>query len=322
MKLHQDIAFPANEKEALRVRYGTVLAALGHENPDVVALDADLSTSTQTAVFGKEFPARHFDMGIAEADMIGTAAGMAASGLIPFASSFAVFAVGRAYDQIRNAVAYADLPVRIVATHAGITVGEDGGSHQMLEDIAMMRVLPNMHVIVPADANETEAAIRFAAGFAHPLYVRLSREKFPVLYTGIPDFTLGRWDVLAEGDGGVVLIACGIMVSLALEAAALLEKDGIAATVINASSIKPHDVACLENVCQTASLVVTLEEALIAGGLGGLVAEEAARHGRARVHRIGVTDRFGESGTSAALMEAFGFTAGSIADDVRQQLSI
>lgn len=319
MKTSKHLIWPFKSATALRTTYGETLVELGADDEDIVVLDADLSTSTKTSLFRDKYPARHFDMGIAEADMIGTAAGMAAAGLTPFATSFAMFAIGRTYDQIRNAVCYADLPVRIVATHAGITVGEDGGSHQMIEDIAMMRVVPNMSVLVPADAEETAQMIRYAAGHKHPIYVRLPRDKFPDIYTGDYSFEFGKWDVPVTGSGEVVVFAAGLMVSKAIEAAAILEKGGISMTVVNASTIDPVDRETLLSVTEKAKLVVTAEEALVAGGLGGLVSEELAANRPLPVLRIGISNRFGESGDAESLIEGFRLRGEDVADDIKER---
>lgn len=319
MNSAKHLIHPFTESKALRTTYGETLVELGKDNPDIVVLDADLSTSTNTSIFRKAFPNRHYDMGIAEADMVGTAAGMAAAGLVPFASSFAMFAVGRTYDQIRNAICYADLPAKIVATHAGITVGEDGGSHQMIEDIAMMRVVPNMSVLVPADSTETAQMIRFAAGFKHPIYVRLPRDKFPVMYSDGYRYEFGKWDVPVKGSGEVVVFACGLMVSQCIEAAALLEKSGLALTVVNASTIDPADSDCLRRETEKAKLVVTAEEALVRGGLGGLVAEELAEFRPLPLLRLGMHNRFGESGTAESLIEAFRMRGEDVAADIKKR---
>ncbi len=316
MKISDHVNYPFDREESLRTRYGETLVKLGEENPNVVVLDADLSTSTQTAIFEKKFPNRHFDIGIAEADMIGTAAGLSTTGLIPYASSFAIFAIGRAYEQIRNSVAYADLPVRIVATHAGITVGEDGGSHQMLEDIAMMRVLPNMNVIVPADAVETEQVIRYAMNFRHPVYVRLPRDKFPVIYNDKFSFEFGRWDTLVSNGDDVVIFACGLMVANSMIASELLLEHGINATVVNASTIKPPDDDAIFETVRNAKLVVSAEEALVAGGLGGMVCEYISGVCPKPVLRIGINDRFGQSGKPAELVEHYELTAAHVRDKI------
>lgn len=299
------------KKVATRDAYGEALAELGRENPDVVALDADLSKSTKTAVFGKAFPARFFNMGIAEANMMATAAGLAAAGKVPFASTFAVFATGRAFDQVRNSICYPHLNVKIAASHAGITVGEDGGSHQSVEDIALMRVLPNMTVIVPADAGETRAAVRAAAALDGPVYLRLGRAGGPIIFGPDYSFRVGEAVVLREGRD-VSLFACGVMVAEALKAADQLAGEGLEAEVINVSSLKPFDWRTVaESVVRTGA-AVSAEEHSIIGGLGGAVAECLAERHPVPLVRVGLRDTFGESGTPDELMKAYGLTAADI----------
>jgi len=254
---------------ATRDAYGEALAELGETNKDVVVLDADLSGSTKTAIFAKKFPERFFNMGIAEQNMMGTAAGLAASGKIPFASTFAIFATGRAWEQVRQSIAYPKLNVKIVATHAGITVGEDGASHQSVEDIAVMRVIPNMTVIVPADGVETKKVINEIVRYRGPVYVRLSRGKSPVVLDDSYSFEIGKGVVLKDGTD-VSLIACGVMVYKALQAADILGKEGVSARVINISSIKPIDVDLIIRAARETGCVVTAEEHSIVGGLGGI----------------------------------------------------
>jgi transketolase len=316
MKISEHVIYPFEKEESLRTRYGETLAKLGEHNSNIVVLDADLSSSTQTIIFKKKYPQRHFDIGIAEADMMGTAAGLSTTQLIPFASSFAMFAIGRAYEQIRNAIAYADLPVKIVATHAGITVGEDGGSHQMIEDIAMMRVLPNMNVIVPVDAVETEEVIKFIVDFKHPVYVRLPRDKFPVIYNEKYSYNFGKWDIVVNNGSDVVIFACGLMVSSAMSASEKLLEDNIKATVINASTIKPLDEDMILKTAKDAKIIVTVEEALIAGGLGGMIAEYVSENCPKTVLRIGINDRFGQSGKPAELLEHYELTVAHIKDKI------
>ncbi|MHB8926517.1 MAG: transketolase family protein [Bacillota bacterium] len=299
------------KKVATRDAYGEALAELGRENPDVVALDADLSKSTKTAVFGKAFPARFFNMGIAEANMMATAAGLAAAGKVPFASTFAIFATGRAFDQVRNSICYPHLNVKIAASHAGITVGEDGGSHQSVEDIALMRVLPNMTVIVPADAGETRAAVRAAAALDGPVYLRLGRAGGPIIFGPDYSFRVGEAVVLREGRD-VSLFACGVMVAEALKAADQLAVEGLEAEVVNVSSLKPFDWRTVaESVVRTGA-AVSAEEHSIIGGLGGAVAECLAERHPVPLVRVGLRDTFGESGTPDELMKAYGLTAADI----------
>lgn len=299
-------------KIATRDAYGQALVELGARNPDVVVLDADLSKSTKTSDFQKAYPERFFNLGIAEQNLLGTAAGFAAAGKIPFASSFAVFAVGRAYDQIRNSIAYPRLNVKIAATHAGLTVGEDGGSHQMLEDIALMRTIPNMTVLVPADGVETRQAVLAAAEYEGPVYIRLGRPKVPVLFDETYRFAIGRGILLRDG-ADVTLVGTGLMVGKALEAATLLAAEGISAAVINLSTIKPLDTALLLSSAQKTGAVVTCEEHSIYGGLGSAVAEALAEHCPLPMARVGVMDCFGESGQPDALLEKYGLTPERIA---------
>ena len=297
---------------ATRDAYGEALAELGAINNQVVVLDADLSKSTKTNDFKKVYPERFFSLGLAEQNLLGTAAGFAAAGKIPFASSFAVFAVGRAYDQIRNSIAYPNLNVKIAATHAGLTVGEDGGSHQMLEDIALMRAVPNMTVIVPADGVETKQVVMAAAEHQGPVYIRLGRPKVPVLLGDDYKFEIGKGVVLKEGTD-VTLIGTGIMVSKAMEAAELLAADGISAAVVNISTIKPLDNALITEMAQKTGAVVTAEEHNIYGGLGSAVAEVLVETCPVPMARVGVEDKFGESGLPDELLEKYGLTAANIA---------
>ena len=296
---------------ATRDAYGQALAELGATNDKVVVLDADLSKSTKTNDFKKLFPERFFNIGIAEQNLMGTAAGFAATGKIPFASSFAVFAVGRAYDQIRNSIAYPRLNVKIAATHAGLTVGEDGGSHQMLEDIALMRAVPNMTVIVPADGVETRQAVLAAAAYDGPVYIRLGRPKVPVLFGEVYEFEIGKGVVLRDGSD-VTLVATGIMVSKAVEAAETLAAEGINAAVVNISTIKPLDDALLIAMAQKTGAVVTCEEHNIYGGLGSAVAEVLVENCPVPMTRVGVEDSFGESGLPDQLLEKYRLTVDNI----------
>ena len=297
---------------ATRDAYGEALAELGAVNENIVVLEADLSKSTKTSDFKKVYPERHFNMGIAEQNMLGVAAGFAAAGKIPFASSFAVFATGRAYDQIRNSIAYPNLNVKIAATHAGLTVGEDGGSHQMLEDIALMRALPNMTVIVPADGIETKQAIKAAAEYEGPVYIRMGRPKVPVLFDDNYTFEIGKGVVLKEGTD-VTLVGTGIMVSKAVEAAELLAAEGISAAVVNISTIKPLDAELIIAQAQKTGAIVTCEEHNIYGGLGSAVAEVLVENCPIPMARVGVADKFGESGLPDELLEKYGLTAANIA---------
>ena len=292
---------------ALRVVYGETLARLGSQIPEIVVLDADLSKSTKTAIFAKKFPERFIEMGIAEQDMLSTAAGLAAGGLTPFASSFAIFATGRAWEQLRNSVCYPNLNVKLVATHGGITVGQDGGSHQAVEDLAVTRVIPNLRVIVPADPMETEQVIETVARLEGPFYVRLPRGKSADVHPSGWRFELGKATVLRPGQD-VTLAACGLMVGLALEAAEALAADGIDARVINVSTLKPLDTSTLEQAARETGAVVTMEEHSVIGGLGSAVCEALSGCCPVPVLRLGIQDLFGQSGTAAELLEHYGLT--------------
>ncbi|MDX9870896.1 MAG: transketolase family protein [Clostridia bacterium] len=308
------------EKIATRDAYGKALVKLGAENPRIVALDADLSKSTKTVDFKKAYPERFFNMGIAEQNLMGTAAGLAAAGKIPFASTFAVFATGRAFEQIRNSIAYTKLNVKIAATHAGLTVGEDGASHQAIADIAVMRALPNMTVIVPADGIETEQAVRAAAQYEGPVYIRLGRSGVPVLYGSDYDFKIGKASVLKEGRDAAVL-ATGMMVAEALKAAEELAAEGTSIRVVNISTIKPLDVDAVVAAARETGALVTAEEHNIIGGLGSAVAEALAEHSPAPLERVGVQDTFGESGKPQELLEKYGLTSTDIVKAVRKVIS-
>ena len=303
-----------------RESYGEILAELGRAHPDIVALDADLSGSTMTRVFAREFPHRFFNFGVSEQDMMGTAAGLAMAGKIPFVSTFAIFATGRAWEQIRQSVAYPGLNVKIVASHGGVTVGEDGASHQMLEDLALMRVIPHMRVLVPADAVETKEIIRAAVETEGPFYVRTSRMKFPVVYRGGAGFQLGRGSVLREGKD-VTIIACGLMVSEALKARDLLKEKGVSARVVNLSSIKPLDAELVAACARETGAIVTAEEHSIIGGLGSAVCEALAEGCPVPVKRVGIPDVFGLSGTGPELLDHFGLRAAGIARAARELIS-
>ena len=308
--------------EGTRDAYGKTLTQLGHEDSRIVVLTADLAGSTKTASFASEHPDRFFNMGVAEANMIGTAAGLAMSGYRPFVSTFAVFATGKVWEQIRQVVAYPKVPVRIAATHAGLTVGEDGASHQMLEDISNMRVLPNMRVIVPADAVEAAAVTRFAASCDDgPIYVRLGRAAFPVIHDEGFSFELGTAETLAEGTD-VTIVACGVMVSVALEARHRLAERGISAEVINASSIKPLDAETIVASAAKTGAVVTAEEHQIVGGLGSAVCEVLSERHPTRVVRVGVDDRFGQSGNANALLSHYGLDADGLVAAANQVLAL
>lgn len=285
------------------------LAAAGRD--DIVVLDADLAKATTTVKFKAAYPNRFFDMGIAEQNLMGTAAGLAAGGRTPFASTFAVFATGRAYDQIRNSICYANLGVKIAATHAGVTVGPDGGSHQMVEDIALMRVLPNMRVLVPSDFLSAAAAIRIASETPGPFYVRLGRAAVPALYGEQSTFELGRAAVLRQG-ADVTIVACGGMVWRAMAAAGMLAQSGVQADVIDMMTVKPLDTETLLASAAKTGAVVTCEEHSVIGGLGSAVASALSENAPCPVESVGVKDVFGVSGDPEPLMAHFGLTAGDI----------
>ena len=304
---------------ATRQAYGEALKELGQENKNVVVLDADLSGSTQTGVFKGEFPERFFNMGIAEQNLIGTAAGLSTCGKIPFASTFAMFATGRAFEIIRNSVCYPNLNVKIAATHAGLTVGEDGASHQALEDISVMRTLPNMVVLNPADAVETKQAIKTAAEYKGPVYIRLGRAGVPVIFDENYSFEIGSGVELLPGDD-ITIIATGIMVAKALEAGKELEKEGIKARVINMSTIKPIDSEIIIKAAKETKGIVTCEEHNIIGGLGSAVMEVVGENFPTLVKRVGVEDTFGESGNGNELLEKYGLTKENIINKVREIL--
>ncbi len=304
----------------IREAYGKTLVDLGKSHPDLVVLDADLTVSTKTNLFGNEFPGRFFTMGVSEQDMMATAAGFALAGKIPFASTFAVFATGRAWEHIRQSIAFPNLNVKIVATHAGLTVGEDGATHQALEDIALMRVLPNMTVIVPADAVETEKAIRTIIDVEGPTYVRLARAKFPTIFKNTYQFEIGNAPILREGKH-VAIFATGIMVSKSLEAAEFLKKEGIDAFVVNVSSIKPIDIETIIELATETGAVVTAEDHNIIGGLGGAIAEVLGEHAPTPMKRIGMRDKFGTSGNGLELLEYFGLDSKDIVVAVHELLA-
>lgn len=300
-------------KAATRDAYGKTLIELAKAGADIVVLDADLSGSTRTAWFGKEFPDRFINMGVSEADMIGTAVGLSLVGKIPFASTFSMFASGRAWEQIRNMVCLNKANVKIVVTHGGITVGEDGASHQALEDIAITRAIPNLNVVVPADAFETASAIKLAAATEGPFYIRLTRNDIPNLYASAEDanYQLGKGRVMREGKD-VTLIGCGQMVYFCLQAADILAKQNISARVINMVSIKPIDSELIIKAAKETKGFVTVEEHSIYGGLGSAVAEVLVQNHPAKVEMIGMKG-FGTSGVAEQLMEHFGLTANEIA---------
>ena len=295
-----------------RETYGETLLELGRLNPNIVVLDADLSSSTMTKFFAKEYPDRFFDMGVSEQDMMGTAAGLALTGKIPFASTFAVFASGRAWEQVRQAIAYPSLDVKIVASHGGISVGEDGASHQMTEDLALMRVIPNMRVLIPADGMEMKAIMKVIIDTPGPFYVRTSRMKFPVLYDESLSFRIGQGSVLRQGKD-LSIIAAGYMVHVSMKAADILQQKGISVRVVNMSSIKPIDVDLIVSCAKETGAIVTAEEHSIIGGLGSAVAEVLSENDPVPLKRVGIRDTFCSSGTAGDLFEYYGLTAEDVA---------
>ncbi len=306
------------KKIATREAYGNALAELGEIDKNIVVLDADLSKSTKTDAFKKKFPERHINMGIAEANMMSTAAGIASCGKTVFASSFAVFAAGRAFEQIRNSICYPKLNVKIGATHAGISVGEDGGSHQAVEDIAIMRALPGMVVLSPCDAEESKQAVFAAAKYDGPVYLRFGRLAVePVYEEGKCPFELGKGITLREGKD-VTVVTTGLMVQESLAAADILKSKGIEAGVIDIHTIKPLDREIIKRAAGATGKIVTVEEHNIFGGLGSAVAEVIAEEAPAKLLRIGLNDEFGKSGTPAALLEEYGLNAEKIAEKIEK----
>lgn len=306
--------------ESQRKAYSKALVELGNQRSDIVVLDADLSSSTQTIKFAEAFPERFFNCGIAEANMMDTAAGLAASGKTVFVSTFAVFGTGRCYDQIRQSIAYPKLNVKIVVSHAGITVGGDGASHQITEDVALMRVLPNMTVIVPADSPETYRTIFEIVKNKNPTYVRMGRADVPSITEGLESFEIGKATVMKEGDD-VTLIGTGIMVSRCLSAAEELKKQGIGARVINMSTVKPLDEKTIVKAARETGAMVTAEEHNILEGLGSAVAMVLGENANVPLKRVGIPDIFGESGDSEELMEKYGLTAENIVNAAHEVLA-
>jgi transketolase len=307
------------EKVSLRDVYGDTLVKLGEQDERIVVFDADLSGSTKTSKFAKAFPDRFFNMGIAETNMMNVAAGMAATGKIPFVSTFAIFGTGRAWEAVRQTICYPNLSVKIVCTHGGITVGEDGASHQALEDVANMRNIPNMRIIVPADDVETEQVIKAIAYTEGPFYVRLSREKFPRIFDKSYKFKLGKGIVLREGED-VTVVANGVMTSFALLAADILEREGISIEVIHMPTVKPIDVELLVESASKTGAVVTAEEHSIVGGLGSAVAEALVENYPVPVERLGIPDVFGRSGKGWELLHYFKLDEKGIIEKVKKVL--
>jgi transketolase len=303
--------------KATREAYGEALKEMGRLCSDIIVLDADLSKSTKTCVFAETYPERFFNAGIAEQNLAGVAAGLAAAGKIPFISTFAMFASGRAYEQIRNSICYPKLNVKIAATHAGLTVGEDGASHQSIEDISLMRTIPNMTVLVPADATETYQAIKFAVDYNGPVYIRLGRMAVPDLFAEGYTFQHGKAVRLLEGTEATI-VATGIMVHIAKEAAEQLKSEGYSIRVLNIHTIKPIDKEAIVEAAEQTGAIVTCEEHSIIGGLGSAVAEVLVENAPVPLERVGVYDTFGESGTPKELLKKYGLTVDDIVFAVKK----
>lgn len=306
-------------KKSTRQAYGEALVELGKVNENVVVLDADLSGSTKTNLFKKEFPKRHFNVGIAEADLMGTAAGFATCGKVAFASTFAMFAAGRAFEQIRNTIAYPKLNVKIAPTHAGISVGEDGGSHQSVEDISLMRSIPGMVVLSPADAVETKKMIFAAAEYNGPVYIRMGRLDVDVLFDDNYDFQIGVANTLTEGND-VTIAATGVMVAEALKAAEILSKDGISVRVINVGTIKPLDGETILKAAKETKFIVTAEEHSVIGGLGSAISEFLGEVHPTKIKKLGIYDKFGQSGKGQELLEKYELTAAKLVEIVKENM--
>ena len=307
-----------SEKIATREAYGKALVELGEQNEKVVVLDADLAGATMTKYFKAAHPDRFFDCGIAEANMMNIGAGLSTMGLIPFCSTFAMFGAGRAYEQIRNSIAYPKFTVKHCCSHAGVSVGEDGGSHQSVEDIGLMRLVPGMKVIEPADAKEARKAVFALAEFQGPAYMRLARLATPVFEEDYP-FEIGKANVMREGKDAAVF-ACGLMVNEALEAAKLLAAEGVEISVINVHTIKPIDAACVTEYAEKCGNVVTVEEHSVIGGLGDAVADVLMGKVNCKFRKIGINDQFGQSGKAADVLREYGLTADQIAERIKETL--
>ncbi len=307
------------EKKSIRSAFGKTLAELGRKNSNIVVMDADLACSTQTQIFAKEFPERFFDCGIAEQDMIATAAGLAAAGKIPFVASFAMFATGRTYDQIRNSVCYPEFNVKIIGTHGGVTVGEDGASHQALEDISLMRGIPNMTVIVPADCRECAEVIKFAAENYGPMYIRIPRTNVCDIFPEDYEFDFCTVDVMQEGTD-VTVITNGETLAEVILAAEILKQQGYSLQIINAPVVKPLDGATIIDCVKKTKFVITVENHSIIGGLGSAVCELLAEYYPVPVHRLGVNDTFGQSGKADFLLDYYGLTAEKLVISIKRQI--
>lgn len=307
-------------KKATRQAYGEALVELGKINKDIVVLDADLTKSTKTSMFQKEFPERHFNVGIAEADLMGTAAGLATCGRIPFASTFAMFAAGRGFEQIRNTIAYPKLNVKIAPTHAGISVGEDGGSHQAIEDIAIMRAIPGMVVLCPADAVETKKMVYAAAEYEGPVYIRMGRLDVETIFDEETyDFQIGIANTVREGND-VTIAAAGLMTYEAIKAADILAQEGISVRVINVGTIKPLDGETILKAAKETKFIITAEEHSVIGGLGSAVSEFLSEVYPTKVKKLGIYDKFGQSGKATELLEKYELTAAKLVAMVKENM--
>ena len=306
-------------KKSTRQAYGEALVELGKVNNQVVVLDADLTKSTKTALFQKEFPNRHINVGISEADLMAMAAGMATCGKIPFASTFAMFAAGRAFDQIRNSIAYPKLNVKIAPTHSGISVGEDGGSHQSVEDLALMRAIPGMVVLSPADATETKKMVFAVAEYEGPVYLRMGRLDTEVLFDDNYDFQIGKINTLTEGTD-VTIAATGLLVEEALKAQKELAKEGISVRVLNVGTIKPLDTETILKAAKETKLIVTAEEHSVVGGLGSAISEYLSEEYPTKIKKVGIYDKFGQSGEGSELLEKYELTAKKIIEVVKKNI--
>lgn len=308
-----------SELKAIRVAYGEALAELGEANDKVVVLDADLAHATMTATFANKFPERFFNAGIAEANMVDMASGLSTMGYVPFVSTFAIFGAGRAYDQVRNGCAYPNCNVKFGFTHSGITLGEDGGSHQAIEDIALMRVIPGMTVIVPCDASETHRAVKAVSEMQGPAYLRLARLPSPIFEDEMP-FEIGKANVLKDG-ADVAVFACGIMVNTALECAKKLEAEGKSVAVINMHTIKPIDKDCILKYAEKCGKIITVEEHSVIGGLGDAVGEVLLSEGCAvKFKKIGVNDIFGQSGKPDQLLDEYGLSEEKVCEQIKAMI--
>ena len=307
------------EKKSIRSAFGKALAEAGKINPNVVVLDADLACSTQTQIFAKEFPERFFDCGIAEQDMVTTAVGLSTTGKIPFASSFAVFATGRAYDQVRNSICYPNFNVKIVGTHGGVTVGEDGASHEALEDISLMRVLPNMSVFVPADCNECAQIIKYASEHKGPMYIRVPRSNVCDVYDENYKFDFNKAQVLQDGTDATIFTN-GETVAEAIEAVNELTKDGYSIGIVSVPVVKPIDAETIINQAKKSKFVITIENHSVIGGLGSAVCEVLSESHPTIVHRIGVNDKFGQTGKAEELLDCYGLSANKLKEAIKHYI--